>query len=159
MLYRVELEHVRILEKLLELEAMVNVRDSAGYTPLAHCLTSAGNETTFKMARMLLEKGADPNLKNRMGWIPLFDCVIHQNRPYIKLLMKFGSDPHSKSNKGNSCQDAAMMYPDVAPLLKKGEKSKLKKEREQFKKCALCKKDATSRCTGRPFHLDCLLMV
>ena len=67
MLYRVELEHVRILEKLLELEAMVNVRDSAGYTPLAHCLTSAGNETTFKMARMLLEKGADPNLKNRLG--------------------------------------------------------------------------------------------
>ena len=159
MLYRVELEHVRILEKLLELEAMVNVRDSAGYTPLAHCLTSAGNETTFKMGGMLLEKGADPNLKDRMGGIPLFECVMFQNRPYIKLLMKFGSDPHSECNKGVSCQDVAMMYPDVAPLLKKGEKSKLKKEREEFKKCALCKKDATSRCTGRPFHLYCLLMV
>ena len=150
---------MRILEKLLELEAMVNVRDSAGNTPLAHCLISVGNETTFKMARMLLEKGADPNLKDRLGSTPLCKCVIRQNRPYIKLLMKFGSDPHSKSNEGFSCQDVAMMHPDVAPLLKKGEKSKLKKEREQFKKCALCKKDATSICTGRPFHLYCLLMV
>ena len=142
------MEHVRILEKLLELGAKVNVRDSAGYTPLAHCLTSAGNETTFKMARMLLEKGADPNLKNRLGWIPLRESLICENRPYIKLLMEFGSDPFSKCNEGINCYDVVRMYPGVAPLLKKGEKSRLKEDREEFKNCALCKKHASKQCKG-----------
>jgi ankyrin repeat protein len=34
-----------------------------GYTPLHHCLTMYGTAETMAMARLLLERGADPNAR------------------------------------------------------------------------------------------------
>jgi hypothetical protein len=35
----------------------------SGYTPLHHCLTMYGTAETMAMARLLLERGADPNAR------------------------------------------------------------------------------------------------
>ena len=44
------------------------------------------------MARLLLERGADPNAKNRFGEVPLNICVQQQQdrAELIKLLLEFG---------------------------------------------------------------------
>ena len=149
------MEHMRILEKLIELGAdVVNINDVAGFTPLHHCLTAQGNEITFEMAKMLLSKGADPNAQNRFGCPPLSVCVMSGNLDYVELLVKHGADPHVKDNDGFTPSRLAQHYPAVAKILKKGEKNVLKEERELakeknlLKKCSVCKKSAVNRCTG-----------
>merc|ERR1719309_1652576 len=72
---KIDMKHYQILKRLLELGADVNVHDVAGYTPLQHCLTIYGNDTTFAMAKLLLANGADPNRKDRFGCTPLIECV------------------------------------------------------------------------------------
>ena len=62
----------------------------AGYTPLHHCLTMYGTEETMELARLLLEKGADPNAQNRYGAVPLMECIRHQRMEFIKLLLDCG---------------------------------------------------------------------
>ncbi len=62
----------------------------AGYTPLHRCLTLYGSEQTMAMARVLLERGADPNAVTRMGNVPLSDAVMNNRTEFIKLLLEFG---------------------------------------------------------------------
>ena len=70
-------EHMKILLKLLSLGIDVNVHDVAGFTPLHHCVSSVGNEVTFKMAERLLRAGAKINSKNRFGETPLMNaCTL-----------------------------------------------------------------------------------
>ena len=72
-----KMEHVKILLKLIEMGANVNAKDISGATPLHHCLTSYGNETTLIMAEILLKNGVDPNVQNRFGCSPLFECCLN----------------------------------------------------------------------------------
>jgi hypothetical protein len=62
----------------------------AGYTPLHQCLTLFGSKQTMAMARVLLERGANPNAINRMGHVPLADAVEDNRLEFAKLLLKFG---------------------------------------------------------------------
>ena len=58
--------HIKILKKLLELGAEVNVRDFFGCSPLfcsfGHDMGKQ-NKTLTIVSRMLLEEGADPNIQ------------------------------------------------------------------------------------------------
>jgi hypothetical protein len=151
---RVGMNHMRILEKLVELGADVNCRDVAGFTPLHHCLTAQGNPVTFKMAKLLLKNGANVNAQNRFGCPTLSVCVMCGNLEFIELLIKHGADPHIKDNDGCSPSMCAQHYPAASKLLKAGEKGVLRAEREtakekdMFKKCPCCKESASNRCTG-----------
>ena len=49
-----------------------------------------GSEQTMAMARVLLERGADPNAVTRMGNVPLADAVRDNRIEYVKLLLEFG---------------------------------------------------------------------
>jgi ankyrin repeat protein len=60
-----------------------------GYTPLHHCLTMYGTAETLAMARLLLERGADPNARTRFGNVPLWEAVTHQKIDFINLLLEF----------------------------------------------------------------------
>ena len=94
------MEHMKILNKLLELGANVtNLHDIAGYTPLHHCLTSQGNSVTYEMAKLLLSKGVDPNARNRFGVPPLSICVMAGNLEFVELLVNHGADPNIKAGK------------------------------------------------------------
>ena len=152
---KAELEHLRILEKLIELGAdVVNSRDMAGFTPLHHCLTGQGNPVTYQMAKLLLENGANPNAPTRFGLVPLTICVMAGDIERAELLVKHGADPHIKDNDGVSPLMCASTYPAMLKVLKKGEKCSVGKQRvfakEQnlLKKCGFCKKTGEKRCTG-----------
>jgi ankyrin repeat protein len=49
-----------------------------------------GSEQTMAMARVLLERGADPNAINRMGNVPLSEAVVNNKMEFVKLLLEFG---------------------------------------------------------------------
>lgn len=53
---------------LLEHGALVNSEDAKGFTPLHHAvITKNDRETAVEMVELLLQKGADPNRKNKEG--------------------------------------------------------------------------------------------
>ena len=73
------MEHLQILEKLLEIGADVNARDKRGYTPLHCCFppqNAASNETALSIAKLLLDKGADINAQCKLGHTVLNCCVV-----------------------------------------------------------------------------------
>ena len=72
-----KMEDVKILLKLIEMGANVNVKDISEATPLHHSFTSYGNETTLVMVKILLKNGVDPNVQNRFGCSPLFECCLN----------------------------------------------------------------------------------
>jgi len=82
-------------------------------------------------------------------------------KEYIKLLVKHGARPDIKDNDGCSPLLMAKFFPDVLQLLKQGDKKEIKKQRkvatetEDFRKCALCKKSGSKRCTGCYFVMYC----
>ena len=49
-----------------------------------------GTAETMGLALVLLERGADPNARTRLGNVPLCECVRHQKIEFIKLLLEFG---------------------------------------------------------------------
>jgi len=147
------MNHIRIFEKLLQLGAEVNVHDFAGYTPLHHCLTSAGNETTFAMAKVLLGKGANPNAQNRFGCTPLVESVMTHNKEFVSLLVKNGADPHIKDFEGISAFDVGKHFPGIQKLMKKADRKIIQEERKEAKKetlqrCSGCDNAGKKRCTG-----------
>lgn len=162
-------EHSKILQKLIDLGAKISARDVAGYTPLHHCLTAYGNKQTLDMAKILLKSGADPNLQNRFGASPLFECVMTAQYDSIELLLKYGADPNvrmwmteevekTKGGKGLSCFEIAMNFPKVLDIFGSYRRKAAKAERTANRKAAggsfrLCRQcnvdgDDNKRCTG-----------
>jgi ankyrin repeat protein len=64
----------------------VNVRDANGDTPLA----LAVYYNNLDKARLLLDAGADPNLKVH-GWRPVYFAQINNNRDMVRLFQQAGS--------------------------------------------------------------------
>ena len=88
---KVKKNHRKILQKLIELGANVNVKDLAGSSPL--CLSS-----DLDIAKILLEAGADPDSRNRMGQLPLFMSIARQELDMVGLLLQYGADPDLKTS-------------------------------------------------------------
>lgn len=77
------------LTKLLDKKVDPNAFDSSGNT----ALTVACNNGHEEIVKLLLENGADPNLKDKLyGWNPLFWAIAGKNDPAVTLLIKAGAD-------------------------------------------------------------------
>ena len=150
--------HIKILSKLLNMGADLKAKDMAGYTPLHHCLTSLRNDTTLTMAEMLLKTGADPDLQNRNGCSPIFECIISADVEAIKLLLKYGASTDVKEyDAGITPVRMASSFPKVSKLFSKAGMLKAKKMRAEQKAAAGgsfrfcgggCGAAGTKRCTG-----------
>jgi len=156
---RVSKGHVKILTKILELGGRVNIQDISGNSPLHICADEVHgerfvNKTTLVMARMLLEHGADPNIRNRLGRNPLMSCMYPNGVKYASVLVEFGGDPTLKCNSGMFAQSISHIYPELDAIYTAADKQKVKtarkasKETNELKKCLVCKSPANKRCSA-----------
>ena len=150
-------DHMKILEKLIELGADLTVKDVAGCTFLHHCFSGCGNATTTAMAEVVLKAGLDPNIQDRFGYTPLFRCMQSSVLSDVELLLKYGADPSIKDfDHGFSCLKLAQAFPAANRLFGKYRRKDAVKEREKakeemggsLKRCVQCGKDNSARCSG-----------
>ncbi len=70
-------------------------------------------------ARLLLDRGASPNVVQHGGWTPLHQAASHGDRDLVRLLLAHGADPSARSEDGRTPRDmaAAGGHVEVAGLL------------------------------------------
>ncbi len=94
---------IKQLEALLKSGVNPNaVVDEAGENALMHAVLLGSVE----MTRLLLEAGADPNLKGR-GFTPLGMAALQGRAQIVRQLLKAGADVDRKSSDGNTPITAA----------------------------------------------------
>jgi len=150
-------DHLSCFFKLLEHGVRVDARDVAGHTPLHHCLTIYANDVTKKMAKILLKRGVDPNVKNMFGATALFEPTMNMQLDSIELLLKYGADLNLADNDGITCYKLGMANPKVLELFSKSVRSMAKTKRKELKEeaggslraCSVCAEEKdTKRCMG-----------
>lgn len=76
-----------------------------------------GNELTISnatLAHELLTKGANPNLKNKMGYTAMHFACIRRDPKLIQDILRHGGDPSILAPGGKTCQDLLMLDFDEA---------------------------------------------
>ena len=86
-----------IIRLLLEYGAEVNSEDDTGWTPLFLLSSSTGN---LEVAEVLLEHGADPNVRPRCS--PLYAAFQWGHLDLVQLLLKHGADPNARDDHGDT---------------------------------------------------------
>lgn len=113
--------HHEVLQFLISRGLPLNMPDICGLTPLHHFMNNDRVESrNTQMLRTLLEGGANPNLQDRYGGVPLFNAGDKKYLEAIELLMDFGADLNIKDADGYS----PMMYytsmgPEVSAVIQK----------------------------------------
>ena len=95
-------EHPDEIQRLLELDADIDVRNDKGKTGL-HCAAKAG---FLKVINLLIEKGATLDATDNDGETPLFEAIRstikngEKQRAALEALLVKGADPNVKNRKG-----------------------------------------------------------
>lgn len=94
----------------------VNGKDSKGTYPL---LLACGYENNDEMIKLLLEKGADPNIFGPNGNTPL-GLATRRSFEAVKMLVENGADVNAKHEKGKTALWWAqrMEEPEIVDYLK-----------------------------------------
>ncbi|MGF1556022.1 ankyrin repeat domain-containing protein [Paucihalobacter sp.] len=61
------------------------------------------------IVKVLLEKGANPNLADSNGTTPLHYAVMSENYDLVKMLIGYNADKYKMNNKGKSAFDYALI--------------------------------------------------
>ena len=77
-----------ITELLQGMSALVNWKDSSGWTALHETCSTSGNSRTLETARLLLEHGADPLAKDENDTTPLHTVCENGDTATARLLME-----------------------------------------------------------------------
>ena len=88
-----EVDHVKCLRYLLEKGTPIDCKDFLGHTPLHQCTGALGTKGLCKLAKCLLDAGADINIENRFGYAPLIEPSIALNMDCVNWLLQNGADP------------------------------------------------------------------
>jgi len=78
----------------------------------------AATYNQVKVAKVLLERGADVNAREKDGGTALMCAAKDGNVKSVKFLLEHGADVHIKSNDGNTALDWATGNAQVIALLK-----------------------------------------
>lgn len=149
-----ENKYCDVLKVLIAEGGNIHAKDVAGYSVLYHCVTAFGNiKETLKLAKILIEAGADPNTQNRFGCTPLHENIMIRRYYVLDFLIENGADPSVQDNDGVSPNSMAKLLPEGQKLFSKagfliGDKKRQEaKSSGQLGKCYQCgKKDAKKRC-------------
>ncbi|MBN3305937.1 cyclin-dependent kinase 4 inhibitor C [Amia ocellicauda] len=96
-----------IAEVLLQANADPNVRDPLGGLTVTHDTARDGYEDTL---RVLVDHGADVNLLDSDGNLPLHLAAREGNLDVVKFLIERTSQPLLKNLKGQTAYDLAKMH-------------------------------------------------
>jgi ankyrin repeat protein len=88
----------RLAELLDANPALANARSPDGFTPLGYAAFFGGPAA----ARLLLERGADPNAHsaNPLAVAPLHSAVAAKNKDMVALLLARGADANARQQEG-----------------------------------------------------------
>jgi len=98
--------HYDVAEYLVKAGANVNSKSNNGLK--AAPIQSAAAGGNKKIVKMLLEHGADPNIREQGGYTPLHAAAQSGDEEMIRILLFGGADLNLKSNDGKSALDLAM---------------------------------------------------
>ena len=90
--YAVYWSPLALIARLLDAGSNPNYEDHAGFPSIIAAL-STGRLDRLEITRMLLERGADPNMRGVNDWTPLHHAVSLRDIEAIRLLLASGADP------------------------------------------------------------------
>lgn len=96
---------VECVRALVAAGADVNQQGTAlgGIAPIHACIFGRRND----VLALLLDSGADPNLKQEGGFTPLMGAAQNGDQAAVTLLLAHGADKDAKANDGKSAADYA----------------------------------------------------
>ena len=94
-------EKIEVVQKLLEYDADIDVRDEDGWTPL-YWASSGYHFKDGSVLRLLLERGADVNARANDGMTPLHRASRTGALEVVRLLLEHGADVESVSVDGET---------------------------------------------------------
>jgi ankyrin repeat protein len=98
--------HLDSAEYLVKAGAPINAPSRNGLKAAPIQSAAAGGH--FKIVKMLLEHGADPNVREQEGYTPLHAAAQNGDEEMIRILLYGGADLTIKSNNGKTPLDLAM---------------------------------------------------
>lgn len=98
--------HVEVVRFLLESGAEVNTpsRNDLKVTPL----NSAAAGRHYEIAMLLLERDANPNIRQEGDFVPLHSAAMNGQIEMVKILLQYGADKDLKSLDGKTARDYAL---------------------------------------------------
>lgn len=98
--------HIDSAEYLVKAGAPINAQSRNGLK--AAPIQSAAAGRHHKIVKMLLDHGADPNIREQGGYTPLHAAAQNGDEEMIRILLYGGADLTIKSNDGKTALDLAI---------------------------------------------------
>jgi ankyrin repeat protein len=86
--------------------------------PFSEITRTTDTSMSVEVAKLLIEKGADVDARDRIGWTPLMIAAGKGCEPLVRLLIQSGADKSPTSGDGDTALDLGRRYPGVKYLLK-----------------------------------------
>src|SRR5262249_4752645 len=116
LMFAIELGRVAIVRTLLErgadVHAVIQDEEAGRWT----ALYLAAHESQLKCAKMLLEYGAQVDVRNAIGRTPLICAALMPGGKVVRLLLEHGADVHAEDEDGTCALHQAAWLGDEATI-------------------------------------------
>jgi ankyrin repeat protein len=103
--------NIDAFRRLLAEETDIDRLDD-GYTLLTHAIAAVLGRPYHPFVKLLLERGAAPNVPSRDGWTPLMTASRWGYTPLVDQLLEYGADPQMQGPDGQTALSLAEDDPE-----------------------------------------------